>query len=516
MPVPLRLWLSASRTVLFLVLATEAFDQEGVRGAQRALHWCGPTCGDKQDQQVVTPEGRVHVRYPARPWEMLRYGVTTELLEAGHLTWPGMARIWSGLAKDWSTAVFHQVTLQATSECFPGHQFLRLASAAQEIGIPSVKEQEDLVADLVQDVAAMETALCGGWPIFALLALLAGQELADGTGLSPEVRGMPQVTEVMNQLKLCTSKACLQGLPLLEVQRFQSLALHGFGTCPRGSVMAWMDELDPVPVIPLCVRIDKDVVSDTIKRQGKWPECYELFGIVEVVGWKDCVVLDVGANMGSCSMVLMRSGFQVMAFEPLPSSAGLLRASLRFNEGMMTDRDAGKGPFSGVAQLAVGEPSEAVVVEAYNNSGGSYVTSPVNLQSCNRSSHNCEKAQSVHVVSLDEVLTAYGINKVCLLKIDTEGAELRVLRSAQEWLRKRLIGVVYFEWRPLQSIDRGEDPFEILNFLEALNYRIFASTQWFADDKVFSLPSVQQWMSVQREQWDEMLEKKGNLLASPK
>eukprot|EP00435_Cladocopium_sp_Y103_P002141 s7675_g1.t1 len=33
---------------------------------------------------------------------------------------------------------------------------------------------------------------------------------------------------------------------------------------------------------------------------------------------------------------------------------------------------------------------------------------------------------------------------------------------------------------------------------------------------VFSLPSVQQWMSVQREQWDEMLEKKGNLLASPK
>ena len=25
-----------------------------------------------KDQQVVTPEGHVHVRYPARPWEMLR------------------------------------------------------------------------------------------------------------------------------------------------------------------------------------------------------------------------------------------------------------------------------------------------------------------------------------------------------------------------------------------------------------------------------------------------------------
>ena len=33
----------------------------------------------------------------------------------------------------------------------------------------------------------------------------------------------------------------------------------------------------------------------------------------------------------------------------------------------MTRDDA--GPFSGIAQLAVGEPSEAFVVEAYNNSG---------------------------------------------------------------------------------------------------------------------------------------------------
>jgi len=432
-----------------------------------------------------------------------------------------MARIWSGLVKDWSTAIFQQVPLEATSECFPGHQFLRLASAAHEMetssgsSTPSIQEQEQIISELVQvGDSGLQSALCGGWPIFALLALLAGQQLTDGQGSSQEV-DMPQVIDIMQQLKPCTSRACLQKHPLHEVQHLQSMALFGLGTCPIGSVMAWMDEMEPLPVIPLCVKTIKDVVSDTIKRQGKWPECYELFGIAEVAGHQDCVVVDVGANMGSCSMVLMRGGFQVMAFEPLPGSAALLRASLRFNEAMMTHRIGEESPASGVAQMAVGEPSEAVVVEAYDNSGGSYVTSPENLERCNRTTHKCEEANGVHVVALDEVLDAYGVKRVCLLKIDTEGAELRVLRSAEEWLRKQAVNIVYFEWRPLQAIDRGEDPFEILHYLEALGYGIFASAQWFEDDKVFSLPSVQQWTAVQREQWNEMLQLKGNLLASP-
>lgn len=64
--------------------------------------------------------------------------------------------------------------------------------------------------------------------------------------------------------------------------------------------------MEPLPVIPLCVKTIKDVVSDTIKRQGreskksqshgskpmpvavrgKWPECYELFGIAEAFNGK--------------------------------------------------------------------------------------------------------------------------------------------------------------------------------------------------------------------------------------
>lgn len=54
------------------------------------------------------------------------------------------------------------------------------------------------------------------------------------------------------------------------------------------------------------------MVSDTIKGKGKWPECYELFGLAEalargevgctaklsearrqVIGWKGCYVVDV-------------------------------------------------------------------------------------------------------------------------------------------------------------------------------------------------------------------------------
>ncbi|CAK9001685.1 Hypothetical protein (Fragment) [Durusdinium trenchii] len=321
-------------------------EQDAIRAAQHALQWCGPTCGDVEDQQVVTPEGHVHVRYPARPWEMLRYQLAAEILQEGQLTWPGLSRIWFGLDDDWTTAIFKKVPLEATSECFPGHQFLRMASAAYNFGIPSAEEQEKMRADLVKvETTVLQTSLCGGWPIFGLLALLTPNSSGQKRGVAPfdgspdregfplEVLTGPEFPEILKNLKNCTATSCVQLPRLLEVQHIQSMALLGLGTCPPGSVMAWMDKLEPVPSIPLCVRTQQDVVSDTIKRQGKWPECYELFSIVEVAGWPDCLVLDVGANLGSCSMVLVRSGYQVMAFEPLPSTAALLRASLRFNDG---------------------------------------------------------------------------------------------------------------------------------------------------------------------------------------
>ncbi|CAJ1377810.1 unnamed protein product [Effrenium voratum] len=339
---------------------------QAATGRGHDLQWCGPACGDEEDQQVVGPEGRLLVRYPARPWEMLRYAIVAELLAEGDLTWPGFARIWAALPDDWATRIFTQVPLAATAECFPGHQFLRLAHDAHENAVPGSgpesrgaaesrwlcsargeadSEREAVAAQLMQaDQALLEAALCGGWPVFGLLALLgADREPAEPAEprepqgglleLRAEVRDVPELHEIMQQLKACKApyRACLRRTGLQEVQRAQSMALLGLNACPQKSIMAWMDKLDPVPPIPLCVRTDSDLVSATIKRQGKWPECYELFGIVEATGAPQCLVLDVGANLGSCTMVLARSGYQALAFEPLPSSAALLRATLRFN-----------------------------------------------------------------------------------------------------------------------------------------------------------------------------------------
>ncbi|CAJ1417035.1 unnamed protein product [Effrenium voratum] len=522
---------------------------QAATGRGHDLQWCGPACGDEEDQQVVGPEGRLLVRYPARPWEMLRYAIVAELLAEGDLTWPGFARIWAALPDDWATRIFTQVPLAATAECFPGHQFLRLAHDAHENAVPGSgpesrgaaesrwlcsargeadSEREAVAAQLMQaDQALLEAALCGGWPVFGLLALLgADREPAEPAEprepqgglleLRAEVRDVPELHEIMQQLKACKApyRACLRRTGLQEVQRAQSMALLGLNACPQKSIMAWMDKLDPVPPIPLCVRTDSDLVSATIKRQGKWPECYELFGIVEATGAPQCLVLDVGANLGSCTMVLARSGYQALAFEPLPSSAALLRATLRFNENLKSAKGR-EISLTAVAQWAVGEPGEALVVEAYNNSGGSYVLSREDLDGCNRSSHSCDEGHSVHVVSLDQVLQSYGASKVCLLKIDTEGAELRVLRSAQAWLSRRAIQVIYFEWRPLKDLAKGEDPFQILEFLDALGYGIFASAAWFKEDEV-QLPSVQEWTAVPRALWKDMLHWKGNLVASPK
>eukprot|EP00913_Durusdinium_trenchii_P006892 g6483.t1 len=319
-------------TCLAYTVLARAGNTEQARPAFRARpafsHFCwriGCNSSSSARSPVVWPymwRRHVHVRYPARPWEMLRYQLAAEILQEGQLTWPGL--IWFGLDDDWTTAIFKKVPLEATSECFPGHQFLRMASAAYNFGIPSAEEQEKMRADLVKvETTVLQTSLCGGWPIFGLLALLTPNSSGQKRGVAPfdgspdregfplEVLTGPEFPEILKNLKNCTATSCVQLPRLLEVQHIQSMALLGLGTCPPGSVMAWMDKLEPVPSIPLCVRTQQDVVA----------------------GWPDCLVLDVGANLGSCSMVLVRSGYQVMAFEPLPSTAALLRASLRFNDG---------------------------------------------------------------------------------------------------------------------------------------------------------------------------------------
>ena len=54
----------------------------------------------------------------------------------------------------------------------------------------------------------------------------------------------------------------------------------------------------------------------------------------------------------------------------------------------------------------------------------------------------------VATITIDALLAEQGITHVALLKIDTEGHDLAVLRGAAEAIRDRRVGLIQFEFIP--------------------------------------------------------------------
>ena len=71
-----------------------------------------------------------------------------------------------------------------------------------------------------------------------------------------------------------------------------------------------------------CLRPYPDKLSDEIRRSGHWSDCDAL---VEL--WRSSsqgrtadLFVDAGANIGSCSLLMLAEGARTVAFEPLPAN----------------------------------------------------------------------------------------------------------------------------------------------------------------------------------------------------
>eukprot|EP00930_Biecheleria_cincta_P069386 TRINITY_DN57129_c0_g1_i1.p1 TRINITY_DN57129_c0_g1~~TRINITY_DN57129_c0_g1_i1.p1 ORF type:complete len:555 (+),score=105.57 TRINITY_DN57129_c0_g1_i1:186-1850(+) len=551
------------RPILLLIAAAPAFadtagqfiwqQNDAVRKAQEMLGWCGPICADKEEQQLVAETNIV--RFQTRPWEVLRYRLVVLLARQGwQLDWETMAELWETLDEEWPTRIFQQVPLEATIECAVGHLVLRFASAAANWAksratngatpLPGA-ELAWVAAWLSGEQEALEQALCGGWPVFELLALMGRpckasadafpiEDRGEKQVLPPEVVAIPDLEKLLQRIRSCASMEeskmsssfpqCIASArpKLEEVQAIQSMSLLGYGTCPEHSVAAWLDAVAPVPAVPLCVRSGRDVVSDTIKYKGRWSECNELFGMAEALSSPGCLVVDVGANLGACTLLLARLGFQVLAFEPLPSTVQLFKASLNLNEPLATQGSSEGWGKAGIVEWALGQWAErpeqmhAYVVEGIGNAGDSIIFPRDALDACNQTTHKCLEPHEVGVVSLDEALSSYHGTQVCLMKVDAQGAELNILRGAQFLLSQRKLGLVYFEWRPALAEKQGEEPMAILELFQAAGYRILAPMSWFEDSaQTWQLPVAERWVEVSEQQWPALFQFKGNLVAVP-
>jgi FkbM family methyltransferase len=172
------------------------------------------------------------------------------------------------------------------------------------------------------------------------------------------------------------------------------------------------------------------------------------------------VFIDVGANVGAFSLlaadILQRRRGRALAIEPLPQNLAFLRDSIEEN---------GLASVIEVIPCAVGDSEGSLSLE---------VMAPgeiANARPTTWSSPTTSSAQiaSVRMVPLD-ALTRESHN-VRFVKIDVEGAELFVLRGAQDLLRRER-PLVYCEFHREFMAQNGTTFEEIRSFAASVDYRI--------------------------------------------
>jgi FkbM family methyltransferase len=170
----------------------------------------------------------------------------------------------------------------------------------------------------------------------------------------------------------------------------------------------------------LCnVHNTNDHISKVIRQTGVWEPNVTYW--IEKLS-QGGVFLDVGANIGYCSLIASKKYEKVYAFEPIPENYFLLEKSLNDNNIKNVE----------VVKKCVGN-SETLELTAFaDNMGGTR-----NIENTRKQNVSHMKVQSTRVyevVTLDSFTE--NIESVDLMKVDVEGHELQVLQGFSKNIKK--------------------------------------------------------------------------------
>jgi FkbM family methyltransferase len=172
---------------------------------------------------------------------------------------------------------------------------------------------------------------------------------------------------------------------------------------------------------------------------------------------KDGVVIDVGANIGQYTLLAAMqtgSGGRVYAFEPDPLNAGALERSISRN---------GFGERVDLLRFAVADRSGEAILRVRADRTRSHLL---------RDEVTCRQSDaiSVRTITLDEFAEERGLDRLDVVKVDAEGADLAVLRGAEHAIRRFRPGLLMVEHDPDSLLAYGERPEALPAFVEALGY----------------------------------------------
>ncbi len=193
-------------------------------------------------------------------------------------------------------------------------------------------------------------------------------------------------------------------------------------------VLAKLNTTRRLPPLPVRRRIGKvQFEYDLADYHGTAPMYFGSYALLVVNAMKRFlrpgdVFLDIGANIGYLSAVaanLVGPQGQVHAFEPVPAYFEKLQRLAALNpEYSIIANSCAAGEIPGKSPIYVArEPGQSTLVPDY------------------KTGHEILGTLEVPVVRLDAYLKRQRIRRVALIKIDTEGFELPILRGLENFLQ---------------------------------------------------------------------------------
>ncbi len=155
------------------------------------------------------------------------------------------------------------------------------------------------------------------------------------------------------------------------------------------------------------------------------------------------IVFDVGANVGgySSDVLAVNPTATVFAFEPHPLTFERLVSNVNAQRNIH--------PFN----CAVGDRPGRQMLYDRSSEGGTMHASI--LRGVIEDIHKVQSSETeVNIISLDEFIEEKGLTRVDLLKIDTEGYELNVLKGGIKAIRSGTFKVIQFEFNEMNVFSR--------------------------------------------------------------
>ncbi|KAK3238033.1 hypothetical protein CYMTET_51926 [Cymbomonas tetramitiformis] len=169
---------------------------------------------------------------------------------------------------------------------------------------------------------------------------------------------------------------------------------------------------------------------------------------------KGALVLDVGANLGWYSLYAATLGCRVIAWEPVPLFKAFFQVGIEANK----LEDSIEIRSRGVLDQPSGHSVDILVPEA-----GNWGTASINGANADACALGLEKNDctrlTVQTERLDDVIRGEGPD-VCMLKIDVEGYEPQVLKSAEKLITSRRVKNIMLEYSPgvFERLGRAVNP----------------------------------------------------------